>query len=58
MSNDNNNMMPPEEALNRFQKPDNALLGLDIASNDFEQNRYGFKVDDIGFFSAEEICTA
>lgn len=55
MSDNNNNMMLPEEALSRFQKPDTALLGLDISSHDFEQPRYGFKVNDIGFLISPEI---
>jgi len=55
MSDDSSNMMLPEEALNRFQKPDTALLGLDISSHDYEQPRYGFKVNDIGFLISPEI---
>ena len=57
MSNDNNVMMLPEEALNRFQKPDTALLGLDISSHDYKQPRYGFKICDIGFLiSSDVLC--
>lgn len=51
----NSNLMLPEEALNRFQKPDTALLGLDISTHDNKQARYGFKVNDIGFLVASDI---
>lgn len=57
MDDDNNVMMTPEEALSRFQKPDTALLGLDIPSHDYEQPRYGFMVGGIGFLiSSEVLC--
>ena len=55
MSDDNNNMMLPEDALNRFQKPDTALLGLDISPLDYELPRYGFIVGGIGFLISSEI---
>lgn len=55
MSDDNNNMMLPEDALNRFQKPDTALLGLDISPHDYELPRYGFIVGGIGFLISSEI---
>lgn len=41
-------MLSPEEALNRFQKPDTNLLGLDISTHDYMQPRYGFKIKSIG----------
>ena len=57
MSTDNNNMMLPEEALNRFQLPDTALLGLEISSHDYKPPRYGFKIGDLGFLiSSEVLC--
>lgn len=50
-------MMLPEDALNRFDKPDTALLGLDLSAHDYEQPRYGFKIDGIGFLiSSETLC--
>jgi twitching motility protein PilI len=54
MSN-NSNLLPPEEALNRFQKPDAALLGLDLSHHDYDLPRYGFLVDGIGFMISSEI---
>ena len=57
MSENNNHLMPPEEALNRFQKPDTALLGLDISSHDYEQPRYGFMISGLGFLiSSDVLC--
>lgn len=55
MSNDNNNMMLPEEALNRFQKPDTALSGIDVSPHDYELPRYGFIVGGIGFLISSGI---
>ena len=52
---DNNNFMTPEEALNRFQKPDAALLGLDLSQHDYDLPRYGFVVHGIGFMISSEI---
>lgn len=51
----NNNLLPPEEALNRFQKPGAALLGLDLSHHDHDLPRYGFVVDGIGFMISSEI---
>lgn len=48
MSENRDTMLSPEEALNRFEKPDTALLGLDITSHDYIQPRYGFKIQSIG----------
>ena len=57
MNEDINQLMSPEEALSRFQKPDTALLGLDISSHEYEQPRYGFMVHGIGFvISSEVLC--
>jgi twitching motility protein PilI len=47
----------PEEALNRFQKPDAALLGLDLSHNDYQLPRYGFIVNGIGFMISSEILS-
>jgi len=55
MSNNNRKMMMPEEALNRFQKPDTALLGLDISSHEYEQPKYGFRILEIGFLIPPEV---
>lgn len=55
MSDDKSNMMLPEEALNRFQKPDTALLGLDISSHDYQQPKYGFKICGVGFLITPEV---
>lgn len=50
-------MMLPEDALNRFDKPDTAFLGLDISTHDYKQPRYGFKVGGIGFLiPSETLC--
>ena len=50
-------MLSPEEALNRFQKPDTALLGLEGSSHDYIQPRYGFKIDSIGLLiSPDALC--
>lgn len=55
--NDSLNMMLPEEALNRFQKPDAALLGLDTTAHEYQQPRYGFMIGAIGFLiSSETLC--
>lgn len=57
MNEDNIDMMLPEDALNRFQQPDTALLGLDISDNAHEKQRYGFKISGIGFLiSSETPC--
>lgn len=57
MIEDNIDMMLPEDALNRFQKPDTAVLGLDISNQGQELQRYGFKISDIGFLiSSETAC--
>jgi twitching motility protein PilI len=54
---EDNTMMLPEEALNRFQKPDTALLGLDVSAHDYQQPRYGFKVSNVGLLiSPETMC--
>jgi len=55
MSDDSKKMMLPEEALNRFQKPDTALLGLDFSTHEDEVPRYGFIISDLGFLISSEI---
>lgn len=55
MSDDNDKMMLPEEALSRFQKPDTALLGLDISSHGYELPKYGFIVGGLGFLISPEV---
>jgi twitching motility protein PilI len=52
---DNSNLLPPEEALNRFQKPDAALLGLDLSHDDYHLPRYGFRVKGLGLMISSEI---
>lgn len=54
---DKSNLLPPEEALNRFQKPDTALLGLDLSHNDYQLPRYGFIIHGIGFMISSEILS-
>lgn len=54
---DNSKLLPPEEALNRFQKPDAALVGLDLSHNDYQLPRYGFIVNGIGFMISSEILS-
>ena len=54
---DNSNLLPPEEALNRFQKPDASLLGLDLSHNDYQLPRYGFIVNGTGFMISSEILS-
>ena len=54
---DNSNLLPPEEALNRFKKPDAALPGLDLSHNDYQLPRYGFIVNGIGFMISSEILS-
>ena len=54
---DNSNLLPPEEALNRFQKPDAALLGLNLSHDDYRLPRYGFIVKDIGLMIPSEILS-
>jgi twitching motility protein PilI len=57
MSENRDALLSPEEALNRFQKPDTALLGLDISSHDYIRPRYGFKVNSIGLLiSPDALC--
>lgn len=57
MSDNHSNMMLPEEALNRFEKPDTALLGLDISPHNYELPRYGFIVSGIGLLIASDaLC--
>ncbi len=55
MSEDINQLIPPEEALSRFQKPDTAFLGLDISTHDYEQPRYGFMIHGVGFLISPEV---
>ena len=52
---ENSNLLPPEEALNRFQKPDAALLGLELSHDDYHLPRYGFMVNGTGFMISSEI---
>lgn len=54
---DNSNLLPPVEALNRFQKPDAALLGLDLSQNDYQLPRYGFIINGIGLMISSEILS-
>ena len=54
---DKSNLLPPVEALNRFQKPDAALLGLDLPHHDYRLPRYGFIVNGIGFMISSEILS-
>lgn len=57
MSKDIDSLMLPEDALNKAQKPEAALLGLDVASYENIQSRYGFKVGDIGILINEDtLC--
>ena len=42
-------MIPPEEALGRFDKPDISLLGINHSLEEYHQQRYGFKISGIGF---------
>lgn len=52
---DKSSLLPPEEALNRFQKPDAALLGLNLSHDDYHLPRYGFIVNGIGFMISSDI---
>ena len=52
MSEKRDTMLSPEEALNRFQKPDSNLLGLEISSHDYVQPRYGFRIQNLGMLIA------
>ena len=49
MKDDYPDMISPEEALGRFDKPDISLLGINDSLEEYHQQRYGFKISGIGF---------
>ena len=49
MRDDYPDMMTPEQALTRFDKPDISLLGISDSLDEYKQYRYGFRVETFGF---------
>ena len=49
--------MPPEEALKRFKKPENALLNKPDFSFSEQAPRYGFIIENMGFLIAENTLS-